>query len=101
MFETGSVGLAETQLFFAFFFFTPKYIVTCALYDDINQPAHPRSLTSNFFVSIKKLCIHHENILYNYDPLKPHFYVVKLGFTGYILFFLFLLKTLHHENMPI
>ena len=25
--------------------------------------------------------------LYNFDPLKPHFYIVKLGFTGvYILF---------------
>ena len=25
--------------------------------------------------------------LYNYDPLKPHFYIVKLGFTGvYIIF---------------
>ena len=39
----------------------------------------------------------HENItktyLYNFDPLKPHFYIVKLGFTGYTLFFLFLLKT--------
>ena len=22
--------------------------------------------------------------LYNFDPLKPHFYIVKLGFTGYI-----------------
>ena len=33
--------------------------------------------------------------LYNFDPLKPHFYIVKLGFTGvhvYIIFFLFLLK---------
>ena len=20
--------------------------------------------------------------LYNFDPLKPHFYIVKLGFTG-------------------
>ena len=30
--------------------------------------------------------------LYNFDPLKPHFYIVKLGFTGYTLFFLFLLK---------
>ena len=26
--------------------------------------------------------------LYNFDPLKPHFYKVKLGFTGYTLFFL-------------
>ena len=28
--------------------------------------------------------------LYNFDPLKSHFYVVKLGFTGYALLFLFL-----------
>ena len=27
--------------------------------------------------------------LYNFDPLKPHFYIAKLGFTGvYIVFFL-------------
>ena len=33
--------------------------------------------------------------LYNFDPLKPHFYIVKLGFTGvYIIFFLFLLKNI-------
>ena len=33
--------------------------------------------------------------LYNFYPLNPHFYIVKLGFTGvhlYTLFFLFLLK---------
>ena len=33
----------------------------------------------------------HDNItkthLYNFDPLKPQFYIVKLGFTGvYIIF---------------
>ena len=28
--------------------------------------------------------------LYNFDPLKPHFYIVKLGFTGvYIIFLIF------------
>ena len=28
--------------------------------------------------------------LYNFDPLKPHFYIVKLGFTGvYIIFHIF------------
>ena len=26
--------------------------------------------------------------LYNFDPLKPHFYTVKLGFTGVNMFFL-------------
>ena len=36
---------------------------------------------------------HHENMPICVDPLKPHFYIVKLRFTGvYIIFFLFLLK---------
>ena len=31
--------------------------------------------------------------LYNFDPLKPHFYIVKQGvYRGYTLFFLFQLK---------
>ena len=38
-------------------------------------------------ISITKTC------LYNFDSLKPHFYIVKLGLQGYTLFFLFLLKT--------
>ena len=33
--------------------------------------------------------------LYDFDPFKPHFYIVKVGFTGvYIIFFLFLLKNI-------
>ena len=32
--------------------------------------------------------------LYNFDPLKPHFYIVKLGFTWVYIIFLFLLKTI-------
>ena len=32
--------------------------------------------------------LHHENMLYNFDPLKPHFYIVKLGFTGVYIIFL-------------
>ena len=32
--------------------------------------------------------------LYNFDPLKPHFYIVKLGFTGvYIIFLISAKKT--------
>ena len=32
--------------------------------------------------------------LYNFDPLEPHFYIVKLGFTGvYIIFLVFAHKT--------
>ena len=37
--------------------------------------------------------------LYIFDPLKPHFYIVKLGFTGiYIIFFLFLIKPIDCGN---
>ena len=32
--------------------------------------------------NITKIC------LYNFDPLKPHFYIVKLGFTGVYVIFL-------------
>ena len=37
--------------------------------------------------------------LYNFAPLKPHFYIEKLGFTGVTtLFFLFLLKNMDCGN---
>ena len=31
--------------------------------------------------------------LYNFEPLKPHFYIVKLGFTGVYIIFYFCSKT--------
>ena len=34
------------------------------------------------FLDITKTC------LYNFDPLKPHFYIAKLGFTGVYIIFL-------------
>ena len=37
--------------------------------------------------------MHHENMTIKFDPLKPHFYIVKLGFTG-VYIFLFLLKNI-------
>ena len=39
------------------------------------------------FVNYCPFHIHHEN-LYNFDPIKPHFYIVKLGFTGVYIIFL-------------
>ena len=38
--------------------------------------------TGNIRYPITKTC------LYKFDPLKPHFYVVKLGFTGVYIIFL-------------
>ena len=39
-------------------------------------------------MSITKTC------LYNFDPIKPHFYIVKLGFTGVNIIFLSLLRNI-------
>ena len=47
-------------------------------------------LTAKIFICIKCIMKTH---LYNFDPLKPHFYIVKLGFTGVYIIFLILLKT--------
>ena len=41
---------------------------------------HNRGQTD--LILITKTC------LYNIDPLKPHFYIVKLGFTGVYIIFL-------------
>ena len=59
--------------------------------DSLRVQSH--QLYNIFFVrviwfNITKTC------LYSFDPLKPHFYIVKLGLQGYILFFLFLLKNI-------
>ena len=35
-------------------------------------------------ITITKTC------LYNFDPFKPHFYIVKWGLQGYTLFFFLL-----------
>ena len=43
---------------------------------DMSSSSHGR------LIIIKKTC------LYNFDPLKPHFYIVKLGFTGVYIIFL-------------
>ena len=41
-----------------------------------------RSVFYIYILFITKTC------LYNVDPLKPHFYIVKLGFTGVHIIFL-------------
>ena len=37
---------------------------------------------------------HHKNMPIQFDPLNPHFYKVKMGFTGIYIFFLFLLNNI-------
>ena len=52
-----------------------------------DQPAHPHKETVHPWLPITK------TYLYIFDPLKPPFYIVKLGFTGvYIIFLIFAQK---------
>ena len=55
--------------------------------NEVVQPLKQRTIGQRLLdsiedTSIKKTC------LYNFDPLKPHFYIVKLGFTGVYIIFL-------------
>ena len=42
----------------------------------------------HFCGEIRKISVITKTHLYNTDPLKPHFYIVKLGFTGVYIIFL-------------
>ena len=48
-----------------------------------------RRMSPDIITIITKTC------LYNFDPLKPHLYIVKLGFTGVYIIFLNLLKYIY------
>ena len=47
------------------------------------------------YVSPKVILVTTKTCLYNFDPLKSHFYIAKLGFTGVNIIFPLLLKTIN------
>ena len=68
----------------------------CASADQNNEPSNLESLKLPYEVHLDCRAIvltycHYcitKTCLYNFDPLKPHFYIVKLGFTGVYIIFL-------------
>ena len=62
----------------------------------VNYLQAPENTSSQLSVFTVKSSgsFHHENIPINFDPLKPHFQIVKLGFTGVYIIFLFLVKNI-------
>ena len=67
-------------------------------YAEINWSIIHKSVTvvvfEKFINWLIDYLIHHENIcLYNINPHKPHFYIVKLGLTGVYIIFLISAKT--------
>ena len=70
--------------------FYPKAIIWTILLEVYKVKLHTkyqRPRPSSF--STTKTC------LYNFDTLKPHFYIVKLGFTG--VYIIFLISTQKHR----
>ena len=67
----------------------------CCTLIEINKPHREEMILRNGDNSI---CLFTLNItktsLYNFHPLKAHFYIVNLGFTGYTLFFLISTQTI-------
>ena len=63
-------------------------------YQKTYEPAHDKTYNKNCGASkdsdqpIMKTC------LYKFDPLQPHFFIVKLGFTGVYIIFLILLNNI-------
>ena len=52
------------------------------------NPTHNSSTTDRSKVVPLLLLFITKTCLYSFDPLKPHFYIVKLGFTGVYIIFL-------------
>ena len=60
------------------------------------MPPDKKAIKINIFVLFHKNIFSYfvdthyitKTCLYNFDPLKPHFYIVKLGFTGVYIIFL-------------
>ena len=66
---------------------------TCTRYDQqVPGPIYLERI--NWNENPDQLTIIRQTCLYKFDPLKPHFYIVKLGFTGVYIIFLFLLKNM-------
>ena len=68
------------------------YIFTVCIVNSVDPDQTRHSATSDPGLLCKDLSVTVVSItktyLYNFDPLKPHFYIVKLGFTGVYIIFL-------------
>ena len=53
-----------------------------------------RSVKSIYTLPLQMLLSITKTCLYNFDPLKHHFYIAKLGFPGVYFIFLYLLKNI-------
>ena len=84
---TGMMGRPFMQLTM---FFDRAYVCDCGNIwwpTIVGLPFRWKNVVFFFFFFCFVFFVITKTYLYNFDPLKPHFYIVKLGFTGeYIIF---------------
>ena len=67
-----------------------KYLIQYyGISSDLLSPLECASqiISMTIFVAVSKVGSITKTRLYNFDPLRPHFYIVKLGFAGVHLIF--------------
>ena len=62
---------------------------------NVNIPWHYVSTEQCLTPRLRSMELITKTCLYNIDPLKPHFYIVKLGFKG--VYIIFLISALKHR----
>ena len=65
-----------------------KTIIPCHYYVARYKKGIKYKIQKNSNNEFKKNNYIRKTYLYNFDPLKPHFYTVKLAFTGVYIIFL-------------
>ena len=72
-----------------------KILIRLSDYGQREYADRPESFAQHTYPKVSAVVPHMDFItktcLYNFDPLKPHFYKVKLGFKG--VFYIFLIST--------
>ena len=86
------ISMLKSNFFFFFFFFLvflpSKLQFQCCDFSKVQCWNTFYSILSRALGLRFPLIFITKTYLYNFDPLKPHFYTVKLGFTGVYIIFL-------------
>ena len=85
------LSISKTSCHFDRNNFLSSYVIMHKFHMSVMSLQSIRLLQKIFWDKFISLCMHYiitKTYLYNFDPLIPHFYIVKLGFTGVYIIFL-------------
>ena len=98
-FRAASASAQSDHIFTGMFWRAKGASFVYAENEDWSDCVDEQADLSSFSVHVSRYVFSHcgtyhitKTCLYNFDPLKPYFYIAELGFTGVYIIFLFLLK---------